>query len=300
MALVVQCASIDVPGPPPQLDIPHFGIMEKAWAGLRSIPDPDKLLIEFQDVLATALAPVRRFLEIVEVIVAIYNCVKAIPEAVMSLSPQPIYDCLQGLAKEMAKLLSWFPPMAYVRLGMELASYCIDLLDEIIALFTELDNTLTGYINLWNNAQALLDNELQSILQCASTDALARVAMALDVLKFIRPAADILNDVFIRLLPTSEAVKGLKKSRDDYQAADTYVASAVTAIRAGDTELPVFGVTAQELVQHPIVPVPPLGSLFEALNQTRNSMVMMYNILAPLVGEDANKISRDTPQFTNF
>ena len=87
MTLVVQCQNIEMPDPPPQLEIPHFGVMEKAWEGLRSIPDPDELLLKFQDTLTTALAPVRRFLEMVEIFMAVYGCIKAIPEAIMSLSP---------------------------------------------------------------------------------------------------------------------------------------------------------------------------------------------------------------------
>jgi hypothetical protein len=251
-----------------------MGIIEKAWDSLHSIPKADQLLMEFQDAIAAALAPVKRYFEIIEILSDIQACFMAIPKAIMQLSPDPVMDCFENLFKDLARVLSWMPPMSYVALGCSLAAYCIDMMDEIISLFVELDDILTDYITTFQEAELLGDNELISILGCAASDIKVRLIIVMDLLKFVKPANDILVNMFIRLLPNSEMVKTLKDIKEKYDDLDAYVGQAGVSIRGGDTELPDYaGYEGAPPTQHQLVPVPPLGPLLHVLNNTRNAMV---------------------------
>lgn len=301
MALIVQCTSIPLPSPPPSINIPHFGALSKAWDSLHSIPKASDLLMKFQDNLALALAPVKRYLELVEVSMSLYNCTKAVPRAIATLNPGPIYDCLKALVKAIGLILSWMPPLAYVRMYMDLASYLIDLIDEIVALFQEFDSILTEYIETFTEATLLGDTELISILTCGASDIKARMVVVNDLLMFVKPANDLLIDVFIRLLPNEKQVRDLKKIKEKYQEANDYVESAQSALRLGLPSLPeIPGVTSTPPTQHELVPIPPIGNLVYSMGEMRNGMVWLYNLLAPIVGLDPDKQTREMPTFNNF
>lgn len=304
MALIpFSCTPLEIPDPPPMLDIPHFGVMQKAWNSLHSIPKPSDLLMAFQDQLALALAPVRRFLELVEILMAFKQCTTAVIDAIDQLSPKPIYECLKGLQKAIAKIASWVPPMCYVRLGMELASYCIDLIDEIVLFFVEIDNLITEYLETLNLANLLGDTDLIRITNCAMTDIRVRLTIVVDLLKFIQPINDVLMDMFTRLLPGGETVKKLKKQADTYQAMGSYFGSVTASLRAGGSTLSLPslpGFTPPAKTQNPLCPIPVMSPLLEAMNQARTALVMVYNVLAPFVGAESSKEPRTMPELQNF
>lgn len=289
-----------MPAAPPSLNIPNYGIMDKAWSGLGKIPSPDELLIEFLDNLSLALAPVKRYLEMVEVVMGFYQCTKAVPQAIMDLDPGPIFDCMKILVKAIALVMSWVPPMAYVRLALDLASYFMDVIDEIIAFFVRLDAVLTEYLSILDEATLLGDVELLAIMDCAGSRHKARLGPILDIFKVIQPTCNSLNDMFIRLLPMNDKIQEIKKLKKRYEESSSFLGSFRTALDAGGVlpQFPYFMGT--RAIQHPSCPVPPMGDVLEAMNDIRNQMVVLYNLLAPLVGRDPDKTQRDLPGFQNF
>ena len=299
MALIVQCINIDVPSPPPQLDIPQFGILEKGWDAMGKIPDPSELLAKFQDQMAIALAPVRRFLEIVECFLAVKNCITAIPDAITSLSPSPIFECIENLAETLARILSWMPPLSYVRLALDIFSYCIDLIDEILTFFSVLDRKISSYISAMDTAVAAGDVELISIVNCGLSGIRPNVVTVLDMLKFVEPINDVLMEMFLRLIPSDQ----MKQAVGQYKEAGEYMGSVRTSLATttGQGALPAPpSVETITKVQNELVPLPPLGPLLSGMNMIRNAMVLLHNIMAPIVGEESTKQGRDMPEYDNF
>ena len=85
------------------------------------LPDPCKALFpggvtlespDLLELLQPALAPLAPMFDIIEVIVAIKNCLEAIPDAIAQLNPQPIIDCFPPLAEKIAKLLRLLPQVS--------------------------------------------------------------------------------------------------------------------------------------------------------------------------------------------
>lgn len=292
--ILVTCNGISVPDPPPSVSIPNYGVMSKAWTTLDRIPNAMEMLAGMQDQLATAMAPVKRYIEIVETLAAFKNCMSAIIDAVSQMNPDPIFDCVKLLLKVIPRILSWMPPMCYVRTGCEIASYCIDLIDEIIRFFSTIDGIITGYIQTLQNARLTGDTELENIVRCAMSGVTSRLPIALDLLVFIKPVNDVLMDMFLRTLPGGEQVKMLRKAMRQYGgAADTILSLSSSSRAAPLISLPddPFG---------PIVKPPGMGEAAIAMNICRNACVSIYNILAPLVGMEPTKQTRADPVFVNF
>jgi len=300
MALIVACVESPALPLPPEIDLPHFGIMSKAWSALGKIPDLGELLAGYQDQLAIALAPVRRFLEIVEVIMSLVNCVTAVPRAIIRLSPSPVFDCMEELVETVQRIIAWIPPFSYIRLQLGLMGYAIDLIDEIISFFTALDNRITVLIESMDLAVSLGDLELVKIVNCGISPLRNNTVVALDLMVFISPLVNVLMGVFLRLIPTP----AMQKASDEALAAGAYLITAVDALRTGSGQepLPAFpgADEATDLIQNTLVPVPPLAPVLASMNQSRSAMVILYNILANMVGVDADKTPRSTPTFNNF
>lgn len=292
----IVCKSLQIPSPPPQVTIPNFGVMQQAWGALDDIPDPAKLLGEMQNQLASAMAPVRRYLEIVEVLQAIQQCLKAAIDAVTQLSPDPLFDCFKNLTKAIARVLSWLPPLSYVRTAADIAGYCIDVMDEIFDFFERLDDMISDYISTLSNATLLNDSDLIGFANCGLSEVLPHIIVVVDLIAFVTPLNNALMDMFTRLMPNPL----LQTIKQMYEETQTYVLKVQAQLKLDPTQpLPQFlTFPLPTTAQNPNVPVPKLGPLLEATNHCRNGMVLLYNFMAPVVGLDADKETRSTPTYT--
>jgi len=290
--ITVTCRQLTFPTPP-SIDIPHFGILQKAQETLDGIPDPADLLCKFQDTIAVALAPVRRYLEMIEAFLTIKQCMSVIPDAITSLDPGVILDCMKNLAKAFARLLSWLPPFTYVRLAMDVTSYLLDLVDAILSLAARVDDKIDKWVNLDALAKQLGDLELVNFVNCGMEDLSTDLRLLLKLVKFIEPANDVLMEMFLRLLNSD----GLRDAYEKYKEASEYYDKVDTALSEGASSLPALAGFSSSDTQDPVVPVPRMGALWENMNRSRNAAVVIYNTLAPFVGADADKEARSLPTF---
>lgn len=295
--LTVTCAPPVLPAAPPSVSIPHFGIMQKAWGALSGAPDPADLLCQLQDGLAIAMAPVRRYLEMVEGIFAFKQCMMTIPDAIMSLDVDALWECFRTLIRVLSVVLSWVPPFPYIRTAMDIAGYCIDLLDEVLSFLQRLDAKITAWIQTYDEAEALGDLELIAFVNCGIAQAKSDVRMLMDIMQFMAPINNTLIESFLRLMN----MEALRLAYQQYSNASQYYGEVATAIEDGASALPALaGFSPTGKTQHVIVPFPPLGPLLENMGRSRNAMVIVYNVLAPVVGLAPDKQTREIPDFINF
>lgn len=273
---VIPCLYLGDPPALPELEIPQFGILQAARQSLYDLPDISTYIMTLQNAAAAALAPLRRFLELIEVILAIKNCQQAVIDALIPPSPGPIIECLKDLIEAIARLASFFPPLEYVKTALSLAKFAIQILDAIISLFELLDSRITELkVNL-ELAVELGDLELGAINDCAG-GMTPIIVNSMDIMKFITPMLSILLDPLSRLLPIPE----LREMADSIANFPELLTDAQSAI---------------EGAEGPAV----LGDLIELIVQIRNIAVVMYNILAPVVGRDADLKQRTVPTLVNF
>ena len=270
---------ITMPPPPdlPELEIPSFGIIKAARQSLYDLPDLSTYIMSMQDAAAAALAPLRRYLEMIELLMAFQECQKAVVEALLPPDPEPILDCLKNLVKAFAQLASYFPPLSYVKTYMSLALYAIQVLDEILDLFEFLDEILTGYQQTLARAVELGDIDLGAIVDCAGTEVTALTINLMDILEFVTPVLKYMLEPIERLMPLPPLKDIIRDLEDIPRVLD-------------DARIAVEGSTG----------VPVLEELFQAMTMIRNAAVLAYNTLAPVVGKESNQVPRAIPEFDNF
>lgn len=294
----IRCEGLPVPDPPPSLRIPHLGLLEKARKGLHAIPSTSTYLVEFQDALAAALAPAKMYLEILEVVNAIYKCLKELPQAILTLNVDAILDCFKNLTKAIRVMLAYIPPFSWLNTALDIADYAIDLVDEIIQIFVEVDAKITTLLKGVKYAQDMLNTDLEGLIDC-DLDDLKALLMNIDpILKFIMPGQKILLEVLYKSLGDPR----LKIALEKMNVMVLWFPVAFAAAAAGeDVPPPPLGLEVPDYVtQDPKVPVPPMGNILVTINEARNTTVEVYNYLAPLVGREADKRTRILPTFRNF
>jgi len=102
---IAACLNVDPPPPTPQLEIPQLGIFKVARDSLYDLPDLSKYILKLQDATALALAPIRRFLDVIAVLIAIKRCISAVPDSLLPPNPSAILECIEDLTKEIEKKL---------------------------------------------------------------------------------------------------------------------------------------------------------------------------------------------------
>jgi len=144
------------------------------------IPDPFALTlpggIEIEDVnlmkiIQPALTPLVPFFDLIDTIVAIFNCVKAIPDA-FGPPPDPTVfaTCLPDLAKKLNKLLNMLPQVALPRLIVRLLTLVIESLRTVRSQLMHLQAQMLQILGTIDRAKQLEDAGLMAIAQCAQAN----------------------------------------------------------------------------------------------------------------------------------
>jgi hypothetical protein len=144
------------------------------------IPEPFALTlpggIEIEDVnlmkiIQPALTPLVPFFDLIDTIVAIFNCVKAIPDA-FGPPPDPTVfaTCLPDLAKKLNKLLNMLPQVALPRLIRRLLTLVIESLRTVRSQLMHLQAQMLQILGTIDRATKLKDAGLMAIAQCAQAN----------------------------------------------------------------------------------------------------------------------------------
>ena len=141
------------------------------------IPDPMSLLlpggIEIEDVnvykiLQPALTPLVPLFDVVDTVVALYSCVKAIPDA---LGPPPdptvLAACLPELSKKVAKLLRLVPQLSVPAMILGMLRVVIETLKTVRRQLQHLEKQEKKILGVVDRASKLRDAGLMAVANCA-------------------------------------------------------------------------------------------------------------------------------------
>ena len=144
------------------------------------IPDPFNLTlpgginiehINLMEVIQPALTPLVPFFNIIDTIVAIFNCVKAIPD---TLGPPPdptaLAACLPDLAEKVNQLLKLIPQLSLPLTIVGLIDLVIDTLRQARTELMHLQQQMQQILNVIDRATDLDDAGLSAIAQCAQAN----------------------------------------------------------------------------------------------------------------------------------
>lgn len=127
--------------------------------------------INLMQIVQPALAPLVPLFDVVDAVVAVFNCVKAIPDA---LGPPPdpsiLMACLPPLSEKIAKLLRLLPQLSLPHLIVQLLNLAIATLRDTRSQLLHLQQQMVELLGTVNRATELEDAGLMAIIQCAQAN----------------------------------------------------------------------------------------------------------------------------------
>lgn len=127
--------------------------------------------INLVEIIQPALTPLVPMFNIIDTIVAVFNCVKAIPD---TLGPPPdptaLAECLPELAEKVSKLLALLPQLSLPLLIVRLIDLVIATLREARDALLHLQEQAQQLTRLVDRAKELDDAGLMAIAQCAEAN----------------------------------------------------------------------------------------------------------------------------------
>ena len=127
--------------------------------------------IDLMEVIQPALTPLVPFFNIIDTIVALFNCLKAIPD---TLGPPPdptaIAECMPELAEKVNKLLQLIPMLSLPLMIVGLIDLVIDTLSQARDVLVHLQTQMEQILNAIDRATDLDDAGLMAIIQCAQAN----------------------------------------------------------------------------------------------------------------------------------
>lgn len=136
------------------------------------VPDPSEMVNALLQQVNAALAPLGMIFTIIEVAIAVVDCIKAIQKAILNFPPDPfkIAECIPGLERAIAKLLKLIPYLVIPALVGA-------LLDAIVCFLSGMRNQILAIINkivrilaAQTRASKLPSLALSAVLDCANGD----------------------------------------------------------------------------------------------------------------------------------
>jgi hypothetical protein len=176
------------------------------------IPLPGGVSIETVDpleLLQAALAPLAPFFKVLDVVLQIFNCIKAIPDC-FSLPPDPsgLFRCVPELAKKIVALLELIPILTIPIMVKRLLKLVLRTLAKVRDQFVQLQAEMTRIEGAIDRAKKLGDPGLMAIARCAQ----ANVAQeAENVMKSLAGVGRLLLiiQLFMSLIPGAPQIPDL-------------------------------------------------------------------------------------------
>lgn len=185
----------------------------------------------------SALMPLVPFFNVIDVFIAIKNCIEAIPQSLAPPNPKPILDCVKNLGAALQKLLGMLPPLSVPRLvkGILLA-----LVLALSAFKSELQVFLAQQQRIIDAATLAAEPgnfELQSVVDCASSNFDVQIQNMNEALKPLNRLLGIVN--ILMEMAGQKPVPTLSDLGGDVQQALSVLDTAIDAMQLAAAAIPV-------------------------------------------------------------
>lgn len=171
--------------------------------GIGKIPGAADLPMDFFSQIGPALAPMKPLFDILDTVLAIYRCVKAIPDAITSLDPSELLNCIPALAKLVDALLKLIPQMSIPKMIKSALRQLSMLLRGVATDFGSLQTQLNRIATLIDRAATLNDVKLNGYLVCAQQNVTQTALSTSEALKGIGRIILLIN-IFMGMIGGQE------------------------------------------------------------------------------------------------
>ena len=167
------------------ITFPGVGRLQFLKDSIDKIPRPSEYILKMLNSAAPALSPVFTMLRIIQVVQAVLNCIKAIKKAVTQLNPGPIIKCFRGLFEAFANILPMIPPLAYVKLVVDIMTALRLLVADMLNVLVIIDRRITELKALAQRGYDNDDPNLIAFANCGKDDLNAEAATLIELLRAI-------------------------------------------------------------------------------------------------------------------
>jgi hypothetical protein len=228
MATVV---CISVPNIPNALNItlPGVGELQFIKDTIDGIPRPSTYVLKALNALSPSLAPLYTIIRVLDVIISLVGCIKAIPKA-LPANPSPIINCIKNLVKAFANLVPLLPPLSYVRMIADILAALRVLIDDMLTVLTQIDAQVSRIKELFARAlQGNGDPVLFQIGQCAQNDLKQSTAGFLQIMQLITKIITIMTailEIMAEVIPgplgdkIGETLASMQAASDSFEDVD--------------------------------------------------------------------------------
>ena len=202
------------------------------------VPDPTEMSKQLLAQANAALAPLVPIFNIIDVVMALFNCVKAIPD---SLGPPPdpskLAECLPDLAKKASKLLKLIPQLSLPLLLVGLIDVLLFYLE---GLRGQLKAVIAAQVRIAaaaTRAAELGNVQLRTIVDCATANLDAHLQNLNESMAPLNRLVGVIN-LFMELLGLPK-VPDISSLCDDAEAALVPLDAAIDGLKAARAAIPV-------------------------------------------------------------
>jgi hypothetical protein len=230
---IPECKPIPRLPAPREIVFPGGAALSQVLAAGSEIPSGLDAATNLLAQASPAMAPLMPIFNIVDAVLALVECVQAVPDA---LGPPPdpakVAEALSGLAEKLPKLLNLVPQLAAPRMVIGMLDTLIDFLEglrnQIEAILLHAERTQAARAR----AEELGDEILLHVAECADGHAQAQLQAMADALAPMNTLAGALN-LFLGLLglPEVPAFDGLIDSANP-EAAFAAIDALVETLRS--------------------------------------------------------------------
>lgn len=160
--------------------------------------------INLMEAIQPALTPLMPIFDIIDTVVAVFNCVKAIPD---SLGPPPdptaLAACIPELAEKVAKLLRLIPQLSLPYTIIGIIDLVIDTLRQARSQLVHLQQQMQQILGAIDRATELEDAGLMAITSCAQANVAQEAANVGKALASLEKLIGLLN-IFLGMVGAPE------------------------------------------------------------------------------------------------
>jgi len=151
--------------------------LDYVWDSIGKIPHAADIPLDFFSQIGPAMAPLKPFFDLLDTVLALFRCVKAIPNAIVKLDPSELLDCLPALAKAVDQLLKLIPQLSIPKMVIAIIHNIANLLRAIASDLSYVQSQIQRISDMIDRAAELNDKQLNGFLVCAQDD-LEKTTMA--------------------------------------------------------------------------------------------------------------------------
>jgi hypothetical protein len=235
-----------------QICLPGGVCLDYIWNQIDAIPSMGDVSLNFFAQIGPALTPLKPFFDVLDVVLGLFRCVKAIPDAITSLNPSELIQCVPVLAAAVDKVMKLIPQLSIPKMVIAMIKNIARLIRSVATNFDYIRSQFQKIADMIDRAAEWNDQGLSGLLVCSQ------------------------RTVEQTALSTAEALKGVGK-----------IVLLINVMMGlfGGPEIPCFGSMMSGLSEGFDVVIDLLTALAELLDDIANSIPDPDLILTLALGE---------------